>query len=96
MEIPLSKLYALIRAVFDDFVVDLDLRQRYNPAVALGDREWVTYSLPRAFIESLDGGSHVFVSEGILARHQVQGQQGIVQQAVADQRSLEGWRKRNG
>lgn len=96
MEIPSPELYELIKAVFDDFVAELDLRQPYNPAMELGDQKRATYSLPRALIESVAGGSHVFVSEGTLTQHQVQGQAGVIQLAVADQRSFEGWRKRNG
>jgi len=95
MEIPSPALYNLIKAVFDDFATELDLRQPYNPAMELGDRERATYSLPRALIESVAGGSHVFMSEGTLTQHQVQEQPGVIQLAVADQRSFEGWRGRN-
>ena len=50
------------------------------------------YSLLRALIESVEGESHILVSEGVLTYHQVEGPQGVVQQAVTDQREFEGWR----
>ena len=96
MEVPSHGLYGLIKKVFDSVVVELDLRHPYNPAMALGDREEKEYTLPRALIESVDGGSHMFVSEGTLTQHQVQSQPGVTQRAVADHRSFEGWRKQDG
>ena len=51
----------------------------------------VQYRIKRALIETVKGGSHSFVSEGTLARRQVQTAPGIVQSGVEDRRTLEGW-----
>ena len=73
-------------------VAELGLRTPFNPIIREGGHDQVRYSLPRALIESVEGGSHVLVSEGVLTYHQIEGPQGLAQQAVADQREFEGWR----
>lgn len=84
--------YALIKAVYDDIAGELDLSTPFDPKVLLGGQNSHSYVLPRALIESREGGSHVFTSEGTLTRQQVQVQPGLVQQALQDDRQFEGWR----
>lgn len=84
--------YDLIKTWHDDMVAELELLVGYDPNLVLGADQQATYRLPRALIESVDGGSHVFVSEGSLTRQQVQIQPGVVGDAVHDQRTFEGWR----
>lgn len=96
IEIPSPSLYSLIKNIYDDIVTELELRTPYDPSIILGGNSTAQYGLPRAVIESVKGGSHVFMSEGELTLHQVQGPQGIPQRAVADIRSFEGWRHRDG
>lgn len=80
--------------VYDDLGSELELRTPYDPNFLLAGKAQTPYSLPRGLIESVDGGSHVFVSEGVLTQQQVQGPQGVTQNAIHDQRSFEGWRYR--
>ncbi len=55
----------------------------------------IKYGVPRALIESRKGGGHVFQSEGILTRQQMQVQPNLIQQAIQDERQFEGWRHKN-
>ena len=95
IEIPSEDLYRLIKKIYDDIVEELCLRIPFDPVIMAADRDRTPYSFPRALIESVGGGSHAFVSEGVLTCRQVEGPQGVVQQAVADQRVFEGWRHSN-
>jgi Serine dehydrogenase proteinase len=87
--------YRIIKTIYDDIASELDFALPYDPNVLLGGSETVHYALPRALIESRKGGSHVFQSEGVLTRQQVQVQPTIVQQAIRDERKFDGWRHRN-
>jgi hypothetical protein len=92
---PNAEQYEIIKAIYDDVANELDFGSPYDPNVILGVENTAQYCLPRALIESRKGGSHVFHSEGVLSRQQVQVQPGIVQQALQDERKFEGWRHRN-
>ncbi len=89
---PDDTLYDLIRKIHEDFANELDLRNPYDPNLVLASANTVQYTFKRALIESVDGGSHVFASEGILARQQIQLQPGVSQQAISDNRTFEGWK----
>jgi hypothetical protein len=95
IEKPTDPLYELIKKIYDDIVTELNLTQIFDPNSILGGQNQAKYSLKRALIESVDGGSYFFVSEGILMRRQVQVQPGIQQIAIQDQRDFEGWRHEN-
>jgi hypothetical protein len=92
VERPDDSLYAQIRAIHEDVATELELRNAYDPNIYLAGSGGAPYQFRRALIESINGGSHVFVSEGTLTRQQVQLQPGIVQQAINDNRTFEGWR----
>ena len=49
----------------------------------------------RALIESVDGGSNVFTSEGVIYLQTVEIQPGVRSDAITDQRNCEGWRYYN-
>lgn len=92
---PNAEQYELIKAIYDDIANELEFASPYDPNVLLGTDNAVSYSLPRALIESRKGGCHVFQSEGVLTRQPVQVQPNLVQQAIQDERKFEGWRHRN-
>jgi hypothetical protein len=96
IETPDDKEYSLIKDIYQDIANELELAMPFDPNSLLGTEEIKNYSLPRALIESVAGGSHCFFSEGHLNRTQVQPQPGIVQMAVQDTRIFEGWRHVNG
>ncbi len=96
LELPIQKpddtLYRLIKDIYDDIASELELTIPFDPNLVLGVNSTVTYSFKRALVESVEGGSHRFISEGNLIRQQIQAQPGISQEAISDKRKFEGWR----
>jgi hypothetical protein len=92
IERPTDMLYSHIRAIYQDFAAELELQLGYDPNVAIAGMNTAPYTFKRALIESVAGGSHVFMSEGTLSRQQLQIQPGIIQNAITDNRTFEGWR----
>lgn len=87
IEKPNMELYKVIKQIFDDIQTELELNSDFDPNVILGTNNIVPYRNKRALIESIRGGSHYFVTEGVLSRVQ-QGQNLIIN----DQRIFEGWK----
>lgn len=94
VEKPDDELYQIIRDIHLDIRNELDLLNPFDPKIILGSANNCTFQFKRALIESLNGGSDAFVSEGILFKQSVtQGQPVPVQQTVIqDNRTFEGWR----
>lgn len=84
--------YGLIKSIYDDVADELELSTPFDPNVAIAAGQREDYALRRALIESRQGGSHFFTSEGTLSRQQVQVQPGVTQTAIQDERRFEGWR----
>ena len=91
VEKPDDELYATIKAIYQDIETELELRNPFNANVLLAVKNPSQYSLRRALIESVDGGCDVFLSEGTLAKHQLQNGQ----VATQDSRTFEGWKHEN-
>jgi hypothetical protein len=89
---PTAAQYKTIKAVYDDVAAELQLGTPFDPGVQLGSATTTQYVLPRALIESIQGGSHVFQSEGTMTPQQVQVAPGVMQMGVRDERKFEGWR----
>ena len=96
IEKPDDQLYDLIKRIYQDIATELELSNPFDPNSLLGTANTKDYSLPRALIESVAGGSHRFFSEGKLNKTQIQPQPGVIQVAVQDTRTFEGWRHVNG
>jgi hypothetical protein len=97
IETPNDNFYSLIKATFNDIKSELELDIPYNPNVLLGANQTVDYSCRRSLIESLDFGTHVFVSEGTLVKSTQHIQQmpqfpPIQRTIIDDQRKFEGWK----
>jgi hypothetical protein len=92
IETPTDTLYAQIRDIYQDFATELELQSPYDPNVAVAGMNTTSYSFKRALIESVAGGSDVFMSDGTLSRQQIQIQPGVIQNAITDNRTFEGWR----
>jgi len=93
VETPSPEQYGMIKAVYDDISDELKLTVPYNPTLLLEGRDEVDYEHTRAVIESVDGGSYRFVSEGhAIKRTITDPQSGSIQQGVEDRRKFEGWR----
>jgi hypothetical protein len=97
IEKPDDDFYNVIKSTFNDIKVELELNTPYNPNLLLGANLTADYSCRRSLIESLQFGTHVFISEGTL----VKNIQNIPQQLplppiqrtiIDDQRKFEGWK----
>ena len=91
VETPDDSLYELVRDIYLDIRTELELNTNFNPNVLLGTAPTVSYSATRGLLESISGGSHRFITEGVLSKRQVQTQMGVVD-GINDQRNYEGWR----
>ncbi|MGA2143029.1 MAG: ATP-dependent Clp protease proteolytic subunit [Brevinematales bacterium] len=87
VEIPDDNLYKIIKEIYDDIFNDLQLNKAFDPITLLGSNISADYSITRALVESLDGGSDYFISDGRITKFQ--NPQGI---AINDQRIFEGWK----
>jgi hypothetical protein len=99
VETPSMEFYHKIKAVFDDIHNELELSKRYDPNVILGNQNSTKYSFRRALIESIQGGTDVFVSEGEITKKQIPinqpGLPPLQRTAIEDQRIFEGWKHEN-
>jgi hypothetical protein len=104
IETPSPDFYQTIKSVYDSIHSELELSKNYDPNVILGTNNTANYMFRRVIIESIEGGTDVFKSEGTVIRSQIPVQQGIpnipgmpnlpgLQRiAIEDQRKFEGWR----
>ena len=88
---PDDGLYAVIKSIYQDIEEELELRNTLNPNIIIGPNNSLQYSLRRALIESIQGGTDTFISEGIYGKVQV----GPGQFGIQDNRTFEGWRHEN-
>lgn len=93
---PDDALYAQIKAIYDDFACELRLNEPFSQELELGSAEQINYELRRGLVESVSGGSHVFVSRGQMTRRQIQAQPGVLMQGVESRLVQEGWIHENG
>lgn len=90
IENPTEAFYSTLKAVHTSYIKELQLLEPYNANNALGANDSLTYSFPRAIIESESLGCHQFLSKGTLTRNK--DVNGVVT-GITDQRSFEGWSK---
>lgn len=87
---PGDELYKLLRKFHLSYVEELKLLQPYNPHAELAGAADVSYSFPRAVIESTKSGCHQYLSEGTLRGVSVGNPP---QPGIKDERKFDGWRK---
>lgn len=92
VERPNDELYAIIKELHQSYSLEMAFGTPLNPEAILAGNPQAGYTHLRGLVESPLGGSHRFVSEGMLSRQQVQLAPGVIQNAVADARTFEGWR----
>jgi hypothetical protein len=97
IEKPDDAFYKIIKETYDDIKTELQLTKPFDPNAILGATNSATYSARRVLIESIDGGTDVYLSEGTLTKQL----QNIMQPPplppiqnilINDQRNFEGWR----
>ncbi len=97
IENPDSKLYAIIKNIYNDLKSELELNTPFYPELYLGNQDTREYRHVQALIESNPGGSHKFTSEGTLQRPRPAYPQGHGAQAftiphIVSIPSFIGWR----
>jgi hypothetical protein len=97
IETPGDEFYKIIKKTYDDIKKELELMKPFDPNALLGSANSINYKARRALIESINGGTDVFLSEGILSKKQQSIAQPpplppIVETIIDDQRSFEGWK----
>lgn len=91
IEKPDDEFYSEIKTLYDDFASELKLTERWNPPGELGNQPKLEYIEKRCLIESTNGKSYCFSTEGVLQKIQVGPQQVQIQ----DNRVFEGWKNEN-
>ena len=95
VEKPSDELYQKLRSVHVDYVDELKMREPYSPKsdlVGLAYDQGENYSIVRGLVEGPSGGCYGYLSEGTIAKVQVNTPNGS-QEGVRDDRTFEGWRK---
>jgi hypothetical protein len=97
IEKPNDEFYQIIKETFTDIQNEFELKKAFDTNILLGNNNQADYSCRRALVESIAGGTDVFVSEGTLLKNTQ-----IIQQApnvppiqrvvIEDQRKFEGWK----
>ncbi len=98
IETPSAEFYGTLKELYDIIASELQLTEPFDLnslGIIVGNRDQVPCTFTRGLIESLDGGSHVRLTEGELSRHQVQDQAGQISQGVGFEPHFDGWRHYN-
>lgn len=89
---PDAETYVIIKRIYDNISNELELNTPYDPKGLLAVNPSVDYTFRRCLIESILGGTHVFVSQGTLVKTQIQVPNAPPQTTLEDKRTFEGWR----
>jgi hypothetical protein len=94
---PNDEQYSKIKAIFDDIRDELKLLEPFNPNIELGANTLINYTCRRVLLESIQGGTDVYLSEGILTKtNQVINQPAplppINRTLIENQMNFEGWK----
>jgi len=101
---PTPEEYSLIKSIYEDLRREMDIDNPFAPNILIGSQSRVNYSVPRVILETIAGGSDKWISEGTLAKIQLQPAPSIPgtnfafppQMAINDERTFEAWRHDNG
>jgi hypothetical protein len=61
---PTDEEYKIIASIYKNIEEELELKSRFDPTLIIANDNQVSYKCRRALIESLTGGTDVFISEG--------------------------------
>ncbi len=92
IETPSWEFNYLLKELYDNIAAELELTIPFDLNSVLGGSDQAQYTFRRALIESVSGGAHKFVSEGVISRQRVEIQPGVTGETLGDQRLFEGWR----
>lgn len=86
---PDDELYCIIKNIYDDISAELGFGIPFDP-IAVSQTNGGFYNVNRALIESIDGGSDTFTTQGIIERIEIPNIPG--QQAIQTTKVFEGWK----
>ena len=100
---PDEEMYAIIKAIYDDFSKELGFGMPFNPVTMSQTTKDSTYYVKRALVESLDGGADYLSVEGKIIRMAVAVGSpvglpamptgaGLPPQQIREERLFEGWK----
>lgn len=89
IEKPDTETYRIIKDIYDDIELELELSKPYKPMAKIASGNIFNYKYRRGIIETIEGGTDVFVSEGQLI--QVQVPQKVGQSMIQDNRIVDEW-----
>jgi hypothetical protein len=97
IEKPNDEQYSRIKAIFDDIKEELKLLEPFNLNLVLGVNNIANYVCRRVLLESIEGGTDVYLTEGTLTRTtQVIPQPPplppLNRSAIENQMNFEGWK----
>lgn len=97
IETPSMDFYKVIKDTYDSIYSELEINKAFDPNVILGNNNQATYNVRRSIIESIEGGTDVFVSEGQLIKNQNNVPMGlnmpaVIQTSIQDNRKFDGWK----
>ncbi|WP_208764507.1 SDH family Clp fold serine proteinase [Leisingera aquaemixtae] len=93
IEKPSEEFYAILRNLYKNVSATLKLRDRFAPDVELANHPAVHYRVRRGLIETVEGGSHQFITEGVLQKVQVPQNGAPPAIGFQDNRLFEGWKR---
>lgn len=97
IESPTDEQYKIIKAIYDDINSELKFSERFVPEIELGSNTVKRFFAKQALIESINGGSHYFCTEGNIERKMLPlpqqiGPQQLLSPIVVFQINFQGWR----
>lgn len=96
IEKPNDDQYTVIKELFDDIRLELKLSEPFNLSIELGTNETANYLCRRVLLESIEGGTDIYISEGILNKstqsiNQPPPLPPINRSTIENQMNFEGW-----
>lgn len=91
IEKPTEIEYNIIKEIYDSIREELELNKPFDVNLILNGEQQKNYSNRRVLLESIYGGSDIFISEGVLTLQSISNGMGT-QTMVNDNRNFEGWR----
>ncbi|MCG8318098.1 MAG: hypothetical protein MI921_01235 [Cytophagales bacterium] len=94
---PNDEQYLRIKEIFEDISGELKLLEPFNTGMELGTQNNVSYTCRRVLLESIDGGTHVYVTSGKLRKiiqntPQHSTLSSIQRTAIENRLKFEGWK----
>lgn len=92
VETPDDSLYNIIKQIYSDIRIELELDTPFNPNLMLANNQSVSYACRRVLIESAYSGTDVYMSEGTLMKQSMNIPGQPSRDIYSDNRQYEGWK----